>query len=456
MIETRRCWGGDNTKRAPSVTTIINARRRSTIETADFELESAGTPIVSTVANTLKYVGRNLSIWRITLDRGLSYQLGLVLALAVAYYVVIYINSGPLIVINERPSDLPLPKSVPFAFEVDIALIGSSKSEMKGFEALKEIIENDIRDYLISENLDDVHSFNIYVDSILYPSEDIIGRLGGFKAIAVRFLVGGLNARQLDGIFPYIQRQDMLLISPMATINRSDGPSSHFLSLMSNESLRIDKIGKAIIQAGLRTIIVLESDSKVDQLSQRVLDSFVDHGGKIYARMNSSAPLSEIESKVAEALENSSYRELFILELHSLEKTRDLRGHPLLSNATWMTFEKPVSYHASWWDEYGDGFSIKTLQPIFGGTPIEESVSSRYSKKVGNKLSFEMGNAYDACMIMVLSFIETEQYDVDPNIEQIFRIAYRYEGVTGNCTLNRYGDRANMQYEVVDIINKTG
>lgn len=375
--------------------------------------------------------------------------------------VVIIVFFGVRIASNDIPPsrDKPVspgPINVAPAYEIRIGLIQNLMDQNDDYKEIVEIFQQDFREYLSSMDLDEVFTVKrIYVE-LYRDTSDFREKLDAFKAMGMNLIIGGDDEELVIEMLPHIQKNKMILLSPAVTINRSLMPSSNFFSLIYNEPDQKEKIAQAILDDGYIAAVILQTEMNTKSWNREISDSFVEHGGVIIARKTSSASLVEIETLVQDAMTSFSPKELVIIRVGSLDLTHDLRGYPTLANLTWITFGEPESYHASWWDEYGEGFSIKWVRPIPGSTSKWEDVNERFYSRTRRYLNAELSNVYDGCWVFALSFLETNSYIADQNMEWIPRVALGYEGLTGNATFNSEGDRANIQYEVVDFANKNG
>ena len=62
------------------------------------------------------------------------------------------------------------------------------------------------------------------------------------------------------------------------------------------------------------------------------------------------------------------------------------------------------------------------------------------------------GNLYDAVWLSALTVIQTGEYDNVTFIETFPEVARDYNGVSGNCNLDQYGDRLNAGYNIYKYV----
>ena len=64
------------------------------------------------------------------------------------------------------------------------------------------------------------------------------------------------------------------------------------------------------------------------------------------------------------------------------------------------------------------------------------------------------GNTYDAVWLSALTMIEIGDYNNVSFIESFPDVARSYEGVSGNCSLDQYGDRLYGNYHIYNYVKR--
>ncbi len=140
--------------------------------------------------------------------------------------VVILVFLGVRFISNDIPPsrDKPVspgPINVAPAYEIRIGLIQNLMDQKDDYNEIVEIFQQDFREYLSSLDLDEVFSVNrIYVE-LYRDTSDFRKKLDAFRAMAMNLIIGGDDESLVIDSLPYIQKNEMILLSPAVTVNRS-------------------------------------------------------------------------------------------------------------------------------------------------------------------------------------------------------------------------------------------
>ena len=69
-------------------------------------------------------------------------------------------------------------------------------------------------------------------------------------------------------------------------------------------------------------------------------------------------------------------------------------------------------------------------------------------------MMFYTGNIYDAVWLTGLTMLEIETYNNETFIATLPRVAKVYSGVTGNCSIDQYGDRVWGNYSINKFVKR--
>ncbi len=67
---------------------------------------------------------------------------------------------------------------------------------------------------------------------------------------------------------------------------------------------------------------------------------------------------------------------------------------------------------------------------------------------------FYTGNTYDAVWLAALTTLETGTYNNETFITALPQVAKEYAGVTGNCSIDQYGDRVWGNYTLYKFVER--
>jgi ABC-type branched-subunit amino acid transport system substrate-binding protein len=116
-------------------------------------------------------------------------------------------------------------------------------------------------------------------------------------------------------------------------------------------------------------------------------------------------------------------------------------AYPLLQRLPWYG---PGYVNDEWPDEIGGiaaSLNLTSFTSLMPESSALEELDSLYMDEFGVNMGFYDANLYDVCWVLALSALEAGSDDASAMREVIPEVAARYQGVTGNCTLDQYGDR---------------
>ncbi|MCW4013988.1 MAG: hypothetical protein NWF07_13525 [Candidatus Bathyarchaeota archaeon] len=135
----------------------------------------------------------------------------------------------------------------------------------------------------------------------------------------------------------------------------------------------------------------------------------------------------------------------------------EIHNHPSLLNHTWF-----ATSHSNW--NYTDTLSaipelaeMKIINPNLDREPDQsnpkyQALNSLYYAEFGENMTRYTGNVYDAVWLSALTVMETGEYNNVTFIETFPEIAQDYTGVSGNCSLDQYGDRLHAGYNIYKYV----
>ncbi len=126
-------------------------------------------------------------------------------------------------------------------------------------------------------------------------------------------------------------------------------------------------------------------------------------------------------------------------------------GYPSLYSCTWFGGDGT----ANSWDvlngaaEAAAHVKLYSLMQREVHGPNWESVASRYAAAMnGEQLNVYRANEYDTFWIYALSIEKAGSADPIDIRKTLPKVAAKYDGITGNCRLNDYGDRLNQGFDI--------
>jgi ABC-type branched-subunit amino acid transport system substrate-binding protein len=317
-----------------------------------------------------------------------------------------------------------------------------------------EVIESLINSYTMKLGYD--VAFEILIDDAEGSSNVHLEKVQGFKANNINLVVGGVFSSMSQAAIPYLNENNMLMISP--------GASSPLLSI------KDDRYYRTGMTDGYRSIVsldLMESWGIKGLIAIHTADAFGDGLYNIIEQEWPSADkviLGEIRM-AADVTEFSTYLQL-VSDL--VEETIDsgefeaseigifsvstAKGPVLLSQA----LEYDILSTVQWFGGGSAGRDQRTIDAspeaalqfrMFSGLqnpPSSEKwafFEEEFTKVSGLAAGHQDGATADGLWLFALSVLETTSTDAADIVEILPEMGEHYYGYTGWCPFDEYGDR---------------
>jgi ABC-type branched-subunit amino acid transport system substrate-binding protein len=164
----------------------------------------------------------------------------------------------------------------------------------------------------------------------------------------------------------------------------------------------------------------------------------------------------EYINKILSRLENSTNPDTAIFYPDALPYSMfyfDLNEYPRLLNRTWFASSNVNSNYTSELSVTPEMDRMKLIHTVLDESPDTSNslymrIKDEYYAEFGENLTKYKGNIYDAVWLSALTVIEIGEYNNTAFIEAFPRVAGNYTGVSGNCSLDKYGDRLHADYHI--------
>ena len=137
---------------------------------------------------------------------------------------------------------------------------------------------------------------------------------------------------------------------------------------------------------------------------------------------------------------------------------KEAEEYPLLMDIPW--FMSDLSSNFSIQEEgsldEASKVTLMSLKVNIPENPVYRRVNEAYEAMFGEELGFYDANIYDACWLMALSAMEANTTDGVAVSQVLPAVALGYRGATGNFTLDEYGDRTNLDFDVLGFFDLDG
>jgi ABC-type branched-subunit amino acid transport system substrate-binding protein len=135
----------------------------------------------------------------------------------------------------------------------------------------------------------------------------------------------------------------------------------------------------------------------------------------------------------------------------------ELGNYPKLLNHTWFGSSYMNSNYTAVLSITQELAEILMINPAMNNTPdytdpLYREINAKYVEEFGENMTRYTGNIYDAVTLSALTVIETGEYNNMTFIETFPELAKDYTGVSGNCSLDQYGDRLHASYHIFKFV----
>lgn len=369
-------------------------------------------------------------------------MIGLVVLLTLAGYMDIHSK-------RERENHFILNSSLP----VRIGVITSSTESYDTYvHYFKNIIEEDINEYTRSMGRNYEFSFNIA--NANGEAKRHLELIQEMKEEGINIIIGGMWSSHAAASLSYCNYNDIILFSPSSSQPLLSIKNDNLFRLAPTDVKQSSALSRIMVSQGVNAVIIIQrGDTWADNVYDFFEKEFKLSGGEILARFRYPAEQTEFSrylqsaEEVAEAAVAKYGEEHVAVEIISLKEVlgilNGIKEYPTLYSLDWYGSDNTVKL----WDLIDnlpeEASHVKLFSPV-PEAPITEKylkLSDRFWNQTDQELDYSTACTYDLAMILVMSIIEANTTYAETLRPVIVEISGNYNGVTGNCALDIYGDR---------------
>ena len=294
-------------------------------------------------------------------------------------------------------------------------------------------------------------------------AQEAIKATDDFHDQNVSIVVGYDWGSMLDACDYQSKKYGMIIVSPYCNSPVHRDVYKHIFQLTPITFQQTKVIAKTMVELGFLETVVFMRDFQ--DASGYIEDEFQKYyeglGGTIidtveYILSTDPTHMSIELSNLEEAV-NGSYAAIFYPENLDFRVFDNLKYHPNLHNYTWFATSEVHSNTTSTLSVYPELVEIKLIHPYLDDTPdqsieIYREINDLYLQEFGYNLTRYSGNIYDAVWLGGLTVIEIGEYNNESFINAFPIVAKDYSGVSGNCSLDQYGDRLHGDYTIYNYV----
>ena len=376
-------------------------------------------------------------------------------------------------VIAPAPATALRQQTVKIGALLPITGVSSSLGESEG--AALKIATKDINEYLFKTN-SSIGIELIVEDSQSNPSASL-ENLKKLAAKGIKIVIGPATSAAVQGIKDYADKNGIILISPSATAPSLATAGDNLFRFVPDDSHQAQAISRLMWNDGIRVVVpfwrtdIYGNDlvKATKQSFQALGGSFADgvgfrpNTGDFAASLNRinfivwDQDLKVLDSKVKQAVSQYGTGKVGVYFV-SYDTIAPIfiqaQNHPTLSKVKWYGSDKNTLNNQVIKNTEAAAFAVKTnfTTPIFGVENENDErlkhVEAQIHEQIERTPRSYASVAYDTLWVAALAENYTNATtDVNYLKNTLVKIADSYNGITGNTTLNQFGDRKYGDYD---------
>jgi branched-chain amino acid transport system substrate-binding protein len=411
----------------------------------------------------------------------------IVVAVAIGVYFSLYLSSSSLFLFSNPSSEVILPapagalkqQTVKIGALLPITGVSSSLGESEG--AALKIATKDINEYLFK-----THS-NIGIELVIEDTQTnpsvSLEKLKHLAAKGIKIVIGPATSEDLKATQDYADKNGIVLISPSSTAPSLAIKGNNVFRFVPDDTNQAQAISKLMWDDGIRVVVpfwrtdvygndlVKATKHSLQELGGRVADGvgYIPNTGDFAASLNRvnfivwDQDLKALDSKVNQAISQYGIDKVGVYSVAYDEIAPifiQAQNHPTLSKVKWFGSDKESLNNKLIRNTEAAAFAVKTnfTTPIYAVENdnderlkhIEDQIHEQIERTPRSYASV----AYDALWVAALAENDTKAtHDIDFLKNTIVKIAHSYQGITGNTSLNEFGDRKYGDYDFWAVRN---
>jgi len=407
-----------------------------------------------------------------------------IVAIAVAVGVYFSLYSSPSLssfFLFSNPSSEVIPPAPATAFKQQVTIgallpitgISSSLGESEG--AALKIATKDINEYF-SKTHSSIGIKLVIEDSQSNPSISL-ERLKHLAANGIKIVIGPATSAAVQGVKDYADKNGIVLISPSSTAPSLAIAGDNLFRFVPDDRHQAQAISKLMWNDGIRVVVpfwrtdvygndlVKATKQSIQELGGRVADGvgYIPNTGDFSASLNRinfivwDQDLKALDSKVNQAMSQYGKDKVGVYFVGFDEIAPifiQAQNHPTISKVRWYGSDGSTLNNKLIRNTDAAAFAVKTGFP----TPIYtvENDNDERLKHIEDQIHEQIERtprsyasvAYDILWVAALAENDTKAtHDINYLKNTIVKIADSYKGITGNTSLNQFGDRKSGDYD---------
>jgi branched-chain amino acid transport system substrate-binding protein len=409
------------------------------------------------------------------------------IAVAIGVYFSLYSSLSSFFPLSNPGSEVILPapagalkqQTVTIGALIPITGVSSSLGESEG--AAVKIATKDINEYLFK-----THSsigIGLAIEDTQSNPSVSLERLKQLAAKGIKIVIGPATSAAVQGVKDYADKNGIILISPSSTAPSLAIAGDNLFRFVPDDRHQGEAIAKRMWDDGIRVVIpfwrtdvygndlLIATKDSLQELGGRVANGvgYIPNTGDFAASLNRinfivwDQDLRALDSKVNQAISQYGTDKVGVYFVGFDEIAPifiQAQNHPTLSKVKWYGSDGSTLNNKLIRNTEAAAFAVKTGFP----TPIYaveddndvrlKHVEAQIHEQIERTPRSYASVAYDILWVAALAENNTKAtQDTNYLKNTIVKIANSYNGITGNTTLNQFGDRKYGDYDFWAVRN---
>lgn len=384
------------------------------------------------------------------LDRRIIYSIVLLGLLAVA-------------VLSYQPIEEMPVETEPFNYNVTLGYIASTKSSLPVETYMVSLAETDINEYCIENDIP--WRFRFEIECAEGQAQHAFDYTQDFADNDI-LLVGGYGWSSFlcSGARKIAAEHNMTLVS-MGSTSPLFAIHDNAFRLCVNDFRLAEPICVMLDNCGYNSVVVIQ---RGDGWADGIVDIFNDrYTGDIIKTIRYPPEtyedfthyLDEAESQLSEYNGTGKPCVLLVAFSEASQLLNQITEYPLLLNTTWFGTDGTVECLQIIDDAGQPASEVKLYCPMQAPDPSNQwyqEINAEYKTQYIVDMPSREALTYDCCWLMAHCVIDTNTTDGPTILNSIIDVSRNHNGITGDLSLDEYGDRANYSYAIYRYIESDG
>ena len=410
----------------------------------------------------------------------------IVVAVAIGVYFSLY-SASSFFLFSNPTSEIILPaparglkqQTITIGALLPITGVSSSLGESEG--AALKIAARDINEYLFKTHSNTGIEL-VIEDTQTNPSVSL-EKLKQLAAKGIKVVIGPATSTDLNATQDYADKNGIVLISPSSTAASLSIKGNNVFRFVPDDTHQAQAISKLMRDDGIRVIIpfwrtdvygndlVNATKHSLQELGGKVADGvgYIPNTGDFAASLNRinfivwDQDLKALDSKVKQAISQYGMDKVGVYSVAFDEIAPifiQAQNHPTLSKVKWYGSDKESLNNKLIRNTEAAAFAIKTnfTTPIYAVENDNDErlkhIEGQIHEQIERTPRSYASVAYDTLWVAALAENATKAtHDINYLKNTIVKIADSYKGITGNTSLNQFGDRKYGDYDFWAVRN---